>query len=115
MTRGLWQFGAQLFQHKSLLLPFQELLQTCYLLWLFGNFLSPGAVKSDAGSALPSLLLQSPVCKPKESPLLQACAGSSCVGMNSITSPWGTQGLFSKCLCAAVGGGCAVSVGSWCL
>lgn len=57
MTEGLGQFDAQLFQHKSLLLPFQELLQTCYLLWLFVNFLSPGAVKSDAGSPLPSLLL----------------------------------------------------------
>lgn len=75
MTQGLWQFDARLFQHKSLLLPFQELLKTCYLLWLFLNFLSPGAVKSDAGSTLPSLLLQSPAHKPKESPLLRARAG----------------------------------------
>lgn len=56
-VQGLWQFDAQLLQHKRFLLPFQELLQTCYLLWLFVSFLSPGA-----GPTLPpSLLLQSPV------------------------------------------------------
>lgn len=67
----------QLFQHKSLLLPFQELLRTCYLLWLFVNLLSPGAVKSDPGATLTSLLLQSPMCKSKESPLLQAGGDTS--------------------------------------
>lgn len=55
-AQGLWQFDAQLLQHKRFLLPFQELLQTCYLLWLFVSFLSPGA-----GLTSPSLLLQSPV------------------------------------------------------
>ena len=72
MTQGLWQFDAQLFQHKSSLLPFQELLQTCYLLWLFLKFVSPGAAKSDGGPAL----VQSPPHKPEESLLPQACAGT---------------------------------------
>lgn len=40
-----------------------------------------------------------------------AAAGTSRVGLNSISGPRGAQGLFSKCFCVAVGGGCAVSVG----